>query len=483
MISTDQMKRKKILPILLLSISLVSLFCRKAETVSEKVWVIGIPSDPSSADPLFAADLTGRKLTSLIYRRLVMKNDTGVFHSDLSDFRKESEGVLLFTLKQGFLKSDDVLFCLERAKTEKSPFRSMFLSLKNIEKINERSFRIVSGIGHNETLSLLSSSYASIYSESEFKKNKSFVSEGLYRIQNWNRNSDMTLVRQESAPKDYPETVRLKNSANSFTSIYLFEKHQLDLIKIPYYFTDRLSGKGAAVQVKGRSVQYAAVNWKNPCFDRNFRLALNHSIDRQKIIEKLFLGLAEDTVYSFPKKFASGLRQMKFEYSPELALNYLKKSACYPEILDKPLSFRMRSDDENKAKGPVLLQYLKDLGLKVDLEMMEKAALYRENAEGKGDITLLTWFSDNDESIDFIDPVFSSKSLGGGGNRSFFENAEMQKIIENSAKAGSLSLSDKIRAADIQEEKLPWIYLWSLHENYLISERLKNSRAAEEFIF
>ncbi|HMV79219.1 MAG TPA: ABC transporter substrate-binding protein [Leptospiraceae bacterium] len=477
------MKRKKILPILLLSIVIITQFCRRTDAVSERVWVIGIPSDPSSADPLFAADLTGRKLASLVYRRLVMKNEEGVFQPDLADFRNEPDGSSVFTLKKGFLKSDDVIFCLGRGKTEKSPFRSMFLSLKNIEKIDEVSFRIVSEIGQNETLSLLSSSYSSIYSESEYKKNKSFVSEGLYRITEWNRNSDLTLLRTESAPKEYPETVRLKNASNSFTSIYLFEKHQLDLIKIPYYFTDRLSGKGSAVQVKGRSVQYAAVNWRNPCFDRNFRLALNHSIDRKKIMDRLFLGLAEDTVYSFPKKFASGLPEMKFEYSPELAGNYLKKSACYPEILQKPLSFRMRADDENKAKGPVILQYLKDLGLKVELEMMEKAALYRENAEGKGDITLLTWYSDNDESIDFIDPVFSSKSLGGGGNRSFFENEEMQKIIEVSAKSGTLSLQNRIRAAEIQEEKLPWIYLWSLHENYLISDKLRNSPSAGGFIF
>ena len=56
---------------------------------------------------------------------------------------------------------------------------------------------------------------------------------------------------------------------------------------------------------------------------------------------------------------------------------------------------------------------------------MEKAPLYKENGEGKGDLTLLTWYADYPSIWNFLDPVFHEKKLGNGGNRSFYTNSNI----------------------------------------------------------
>lgn len=43
----------------------------------------------------------------------------------------------------------------------------------------------------------------------------------------------------------------------------------------------------------------------------------------------------------------------------------------------------MRADDENKAKGSVIAQYFKNLGLKIQILPMEKTKLYKK-MEKKG---------------------------------------------------------------------------------------------------
>jgi ABC-type transport system substrate-binding protein len=89
---------------------------------------------------------------------------------------------------------------------------------------------------------------------------------------------------------------------------------------------------------------------------------------------------------AFPPEFTSDKLKnpnYKFSYNPEKAKEYLSKSSCYPKILERELDLRMRADDENKAKGLALQQYLVDIGLKVKINPMEKSSLYKENDEKK----------------------------------------------------------------------------------------------------
>jgi len=143
----------------------------------------------------------------------------------------------------------------------------------------------------------------------------------------------------------------------------------------------------------------------------------------------------------------------------------------------------MRADDENKAKGLVIQQYLTDIGLKVKINPMEKAVLYKENGEKKGDITILTWYLDYDSTLNFVDPLFASDSVGNGGNRAFYSNEEIDSIISKSRIEGELEKEDQERIMEILSKENPWIYLWTIYENYMVSDKAFKYEYSENLLF
>lgn len=441
---------------------------------------IGIPSDIGSIDPLFATDLMSRKLNSIYFRKLFRKGKEGQIEKDLVSKYSWNENKLKFEIEDDLLNSEDVVYSLNRARTFEHPQRFLFEPIQEIQKITERELVLFCKCELEELLDILSNPASSIYKKDSDKT--TYISKKEISILNWNRGNEVLFQYLHSQFNK----IKLQVVANSFTGIYLFANQKLHIFKVPYFFYNHPSlNSGKFLSLAGNSVQYIAINNQNPCFDKYFRLALNISIDRQKIIEKIFFNLAETTYMSFPKKYTPSELQTKeyiLDYNPKLAKEYLQKSICYEKLKTHTLDFRMRADDENKAKGLALANYLKELGLKVKLHPMEKAPLYKENGEGKGDLTLLTWYADYDSALNFLDPLFASDKFGNAGNRSFYKNEKLDKIIQESRKKFLLTKELQKEAMQILHEELPWIFLWSLNENYLIQNDL-NLEEFSEFLF
>ena len=133
----------------------------------------------------------------------------------------------------------------------------------------------------------------------------------------------------------------------------------------------------------------------------------------------------------------------------------------------------MRGDDENKAVGLSVQKYLKDIGIDSLITPMEKIQLYKENGEKKGDLTLLTWYLDSESILNFLDPVFSSTNPGNGGNRSFYKNTLIQADIEKFRNGMDIKKNQNVlrKIFNTIEDDAPWIFLWSIDENYIISKK------------
>ncbi|MCB1178363.1 MAG: ABC transporter substrate-binding protein, partial [Leptospiraceae bacterium] len=363
--------------------------------------------------------------------------------------------------------------------------KSNYNIIQNIEKINDKDIIINFSSSKEELLDLLSTVSSSIYYEDSHKKGE-FKSEGKFKLEKWVRNNFMILTENLNLPA-IPPRIQLKFLQNSATAIFLFSRNELDLLKLPYHIASHPSLKDGKLNfVKGKSVQYVAINNTDECFDVHFRRAVNFGIDRKKIIEKVFDSFAEEVYFPFPERYLHkniSRDKYKLYFNLEKAKNELQRSRCYPYILNRELDFRMRGDDENKAKGLAITQNLRDIGLKVKINPMEKAPLYKENGQKKGDLTLLTWYIDFDSALNFIDPLFSSDSYGNGGNRSFYKNKAMDEIISKGRINYNLTEDLQIRSLDLLKKDYPWIFLWSIYEIYLVSPRLSENYQIEDLFF
>jgi peptide/nickel transport system substrate-binding protein len=446
--------------------------------------VVGLPSDVGSIDPLFATDLVSRKLNKVLFRKLFKKEDNGFIKNDLveSTIWKNQE-VEIFLKSDTKITTEDVVYSIKRAKKENHPQSFLFSIIKNIYSIDASKIKIEFLKSKEELLDLLSSPAASVYNEKEHKSGR-FISDTNYKLEKWDRGNEILLLGQENA--DFKK-VYLKVFQNSTSAIYLFSKEKIDIFRIPFFLANHPITKQANLKtIEGNSVQYIAFNHNGKCFDQEFKQALNYAINRERILEKIFYSLGDLTYLAFPKKYTFPnlkLEKYQYSYNPDLAKTLLEKSKCHTYWKENVIEIRMRADDENRAKGAAIAEDLKAIGLKVKIFGMEKAPLYKENSQGLGDLTLLTWYIDYDSALNFIDPLFASDKFGNGGNRSYYKNNTMDEIIFSGRKKLQLTENAQKETMEILKSDSPWIFLWSLHENYLIRSSINKNKHSELFLF
>lgn len=496
----------------ILLLSLLFSACAPSDADPEEL-ILSLPSDPISLDPLFATDLSSRTLGKFLYPFLFQKTPEGKpAYQLVRSHRLEGSGEirsLRLSLRSHSLSDGTELGArhvkesLDRLRNTAGPRKIRYSFLKEVNVIGEKDLELRISGGLRQAVDALSLPPAGIVccrrpGDSEPKpasletlENNDIVTypkPGKYVLKEWKKNNYVLLERNPHwRGEPLPKKIRLRILSSASTGLFLFSKGRMDLMRLPNFLlrNPNIRSENLAFR-KGGGVQYVAIRANEPCFDLPFRKALNAAVDPDLIVEKLLEGNADRTVGPIPpvhittsimKKLFSksgSENRPEREVSLDAAKEYLKRSSCYPRILEREIDFRMRGDDENNANGAAIVGFLKELGLKVKLRPMEKAALYKENAENKGDLTLLFWYADLPGAWNFIDPLFSGKDKGNGGNRAHYERAELEALFEKARISDSLDPESEIsEALKILLREVPWIFLWSPHETFLISEKSK----------
>ncbi|EQA35099.1 ABC transporter, substrate-binding protein, family 5 [Leptospira inadai serovar Lyme str. 10] len=467
-----------------LVLSLLFYDCGKGIDRQEEL-IFSLPSEPISLDPIRSTDLSSRTILKYLYPSLFSADRQGKITPALAKSYRvlpgSSDGTRILEItihpsKAADGKSIDanvVLASLNRLRNISGPKRSAYSFLTGGGIKNSHTVSLSFRGGLREALEKLALPQAAIYCGPPEKGC------GDFSLKEWKRNNFLRLTANDNRSTAIAPELLFRILPQATTGIFLYTKGQLDLMRLPNFLLRNGNVKEDSILVrKGGGVQYIAINGKEPCFDRNFRKAINYAIDKRTILKVLLEGKGEVSIGPFPRSIAkeflgSDIEEL-YPYNIQKAKYFLEKSACYPEILEKELDFRMRGDEENQANGSALARYLRDIGLKVKIHPMEKAPLYKENGEGKGDLTLLFWYADLPLAWNFIDPLFAGDRFGNGGNRSFYFNKEMEDLLTEVRRADTMNLASFDRKAlAIVGEDAPWIFLWSPYELYLTGDRIR----------
>lgn len=441
--------------------------------------VFSLASDPISLDPIQSTDLSSRIVLKYLTRKLFETDSEGKILPSLVSKYSIANGKLpnTRTLVLEFNRNsstsvpvyaETVLQSLERLRTVQGPKRSAYSFLKGGRVLSQFSLELYFEGGLREALEKLSLPQAWILCEPPEKAC------GEFRLSEWKRNNFIRIVSNGETSSAKEILFRILPQAS--TGLFLYSKGELDWMKLPNFLLRNSVVKEEDISVrKGGGVQYVAINSGDPCFDKNFRKALNYAVDKRLIIKVLLEGKGEVAVGPFPGSVSSSLGRTEefYPYDADLAKEYLIKSSCYPAILERVLDFRMRGDEENQANGAAIVENLRELGLKIKINPMEKAALYKENGERKGDLTLLFWYADFPGPWAFLDPLFAGDRFGNAGNRAFFSHPEMERIFKEVRSTDKIDTKENAkRALLVLGEEAPWIFLWSPYELYLTGKEL-----------
>jgi oligopeptide transport system substrate-binding protein len=207
-------------------------------------------------------------------------------------------------------------------------------------------------------------------------------------------------------------------------------------------------------------VYYIGLNNTRPPFDRApVRRALNMAIDVDRLTAVLTSGTAIRSTGAIPPGLPGYAAREPYPYDPQAA-RALLASQGYPEGFE--MDIWLRDSPEGNRMLEAVQGYLAEVGVEARLVRREWSAFKEAVSAGRVDAFFLDWVADYPDPENFIFPLFHSENAGGGGNRSFFEDPEIDRMIEEAGR-----LLDRDHVGEIYERidgriyaEAPWIYLY-----------------------
>ncbi len=223
----------------------------------------------------------------------------------------------------------------------------------------------------------------------------------------------------------------------------------------------------------GSGYTYLGFNLKDPRFaDRRVRLAIAHAINKQELLDGVVLGLGREATGPFrPGTWADNARVKGVPHDPQKAAALLAEAGWTTRnaqgllVKDgKPFTFELltnQGNDERKKIAEIVQASLRDLGIGVDIRILEWAALLKEHVKKRSfDAMVLGWGTGADPDQYVV--WHSSQSGPDELNHISYKNAEVDALLE----AGRASCVQADRARfyhrlhEVLAEDQPLVFLY-----------------------
>ena len=216
-----------------------------------------------------------------------------------------------------------------------------------------------------------------------------------------------------------------------------------------------------------------------PLTKKKVRQAINMAIDKQSIVDNIYMGMAIKAKNGIPP-FMLGYNDdiEDYPYDPERAKELLAE-AGYPDGFEvtlhvMPVSRPYMVDPQKIAEA--IQSYLAVVGIKVKFYQVDWGSYLQEISGGKHQIALSGWIGDNGDPDNFMSVYgTNSTSIGMAKNRAFYLNDAVQELLS----AALTTYDDEKRAAyykKIQEmihEDAGWVYLAHFTQNMVFRNNIK----------
>ncbi|MGL5582085.1 MAG: ABC transporter substrate-binding protein, partial [Cetobacterium sp.] len=174
------------------------------------------------------------------------------------------------------------------------------------------------------------------------------------------------------------------------------------------------------------SYTYMGLNLQKDTFkDSNIRRGLNLAIDKEAILEVVLNG--EGKIANSP--VAEGVKG----HNPNLKnLGYDKNEASklLAPLKDKILTLATMSNNIDIQTAEIIAGYLNDIGVNVQITVLEPSIYWVKTNSGEFDMFIGSWGSVTGDSDYALYPTHHSSAFGAPGNRTFFSDEKVDKLLE-----------------------------------------------------
>ncbi len=522
--------KNKILVVLLLIMALT--LGRMGIASASKTFVFGTSGDAAKLDPGDVTDNESMERMDNIFECLVgFKPGTTEIQPWLAtSWEISSDGKeVIFYLRKGVkfhdgtdFNADAVVFSFARQYDSNNPYyqygewqawKVLFGAIEKVVKIDDYTVKfvlrrknavIITSLGMMYAVAIVSPTNAEKYKEDSFKHP---CGTGPFKFVEWVKDDHITLEANEDYWGEKPRLNKLIFKVIPDPSVRLMVLEVGEIQGMEYPNPSDFNRIKTNPQLKlltglGMNIGYVAINtgygykddnkngvrdpnepWMKtpgyfePLTKKKVRQAINMAIDKQSIVDNIFMGTAIKAKNGIPPFMLGYNDEVKdYPYDPERAKALLAE-AGYPDGFEvtlyvMPVS-RAYMFDPLKI-GEAIQSYLAAVDIKVEFYQVDWATYLQEVAAGKHQICLLGTTGDTGDTDDFMSIVYApnSAAIGTASNQAFYNNEEVQNLISK-----SLQTYDKAKRAEyykkVQEiihEDAPWVYIAHANQNLVFSK-------------
>lgn len=459
--------------------------------------VIALPSDVVSLSPHGATDIPSGQVADNIYETLTVLDENQEPQPGLAkEWKEVDETTWEFQLQEGVkfhdgeeLTAEVVKMNFDRLVDEKiaSPRAFLFEAVESVEAKDDLTLVIkleypyaplLANLAHSGTgimsPKIIEEDYAQLEDGGDVDAhiNKNPIGTGPFKLDEWKAGEEVVISRNDDywGEKAKLDTATFKVVSEQSSRVAELETgvaHVADQIG-PNNISrvDKAEGM-SALQEPSTSLSYVGFNMKKEPFDdKKVRQAISMAIDKEEIVSGVYnnVGIPAKGPLA-PPVFGYDESVGGLEYDVEKAKELLAE-AGYEDGFKTTI---WTNDNEQRVDTAVTIQnQLKEIGVDVKIEELEWGAFLDRTSNGEHDMFVLGWVTSTGDADYGMYPLFHSSAVGEPGNRSFLENEELDKILDDARHETDPEVRKELysKAQEMLVDLAPMIY--THHQEYLL---------------
>lgn len=423
---------------------------------------VDLASDPVSLDPHAANDGNSLYVMNAMYDTLVtLDKDLNLQPALAESFEQIEDTVWEAQIRENVTFHDGSQLNAEVVKANLdrvldpdigSPLAFLFDMIESIDVKDEYTVHITTKYpfsalplhlahpgGHIISLESIEADYEAVENGEEpfASVNENPVGTGYFKYDERSNGEYIQLVKNEDywGEKAKVDSILFKVVPEDMTRIAELETDEADII-YPVNANDieRIdANEGTNVkQTDSSSTTYLGMNTeKEPFNQTKVRQAISMAIDKETVNQGVTDGVAlqADSPLA-PTVFGYSEDLQPAQYDPEKAKELLKEAGYEDGFSATVLTYDRITAD----LAEIVQDQLKEIGIDLDIEMMETGAYLEATANGDMDMYVGSWGTVTLDADYGLYPMFHSENVGAPGNRSFFENDELDELLDEARK-------------------------------------------------
>ncbi|EPG2865531.1 ABC transporter substrate-binding protein [Pluralibacter gergoviae] len=492
---------------LLLALALAAATAPAWSAVPKDMLVIGKAADPQTLDPAVTIDNNDWTITYPAYQRLVKyKVDNGKGSTDVEGdlaekWQASDDGkVWTFTLRKGPqfddgtpVTADAVKLSFERLMRIKQGPSEAFPAGLKIEVIDPQTVRFTLPDAFAPFLHTLANDGASIINPAVLKAHadddargwlaQNTAGSGAFKLQRWQKGQQLVLVPNPHFDGSKPafKRVTVKIIGESAARRLQLTKGDLDIadaLPVDQFAALKKEDKVAVHDYPALRITNLYLNNSKPPLNQvELRRVISWATDYQGMVNGILGGNGKQLRGPIPEGMW-GYDSGAMQYS----LDMNKAKAALEKVADKPKTLSFLYSDNDPNWEPIALSTqanLQALGIQVKLEKLANATMRERIGKGDYDIAIGNWSPDFADPYMFMNYLFASDKKGLPGNRSFYANAAVDKLLGQAASSSNQATrtKDYQAAQKVVIDEAAYVYLFQ--KNYQVAM----NKSVQGFVF